>query len=136
MAVPVNIAKRVVPPLIADGEFDYPWLGVSIAGLDAGYIEELGLPADTRGALIVTVVEDSPADRAGLRASESTAVIGGIELPAGGDIITSIENHAISGPNELIAHLTYHNRPGDTITLTVLRDGQPEKIEVTLGKRP
>lgn len=136
MAVPVNIAKRVIPPLIADGEFDYPWLGVSIASVGPAYAEELKLPEGTRGALIITVVEGSPADRAGLRGSESAVVVNGMEYQAGGDVIIAIGSHEVAGSNDLIAHLTYHNSPGDIVTFTVLRDGQREEIEVTLGQRP
>ena len=136
MAVPVNIAKRVVPPLIEDGEFDYPWLGVSISTVSSAYIEELDLPAGTTGALIVTVVDGSPADRAGLLGSDSSLELDGVEYRAGGDIIVAINTHLVSSSGDLIAHLLYHNRPRDEVTLTVLRDGQREEIEVTLGQRP
>ena len=136
MAVPIDIAKRVIPPLISEGEFDYPWLGVSIAAVEMVYAEEVGLPTDTRGALVISVVADSPADKAGLRGSETTVEIDGIQFRAGGDIIVSIGKHKISSPSDLISHLTYHNRPGDSITLSILRDGHPEDIEVTLGRRP
>ena len=136
MAVPINIAKRVVPPLIADGEFDYPWLGVSIASVTDLYVEKMELPERTRGALIIATMDGSPADRAGLRDSDSTIEIDGAPYPAGGDIIIAIGPHDVSNSNELISHLTYHNSPGDTVTLTVLRDGQREEIEVTLGQRP
>ena len=83
MAVPVNIAKRVVPPLIEEGEFNYPWLGVRIVTVDAVYAEALELPEGARGAMIVAIVEDSPADKAGLRASESTVEIDGVEFLCG-----------------------------------------------------
>ena len=136
MAVPVNIAKRVVPPLIEDGEFDYPWLGVSISTVSSRYLEELGHPVGTTGALIVTVVEGSPADRAGLLGSDSFLEVDGVEYQAGGDIVVAINTHQVSGSSDLIAHLLYHNRPRDEVTLTVLRDGQREEIEVTLGQRP
>ena len=136
MAVPVNIAKRVVPPLIEDGEFNYPWLGVRIVTVDAAYAEAMELPEGSRGALIVSVVEDSPADKAGLRESESAIEVDGVEFPAGGDVITAIGLHEVTMSSELIAHLTYHNSPGDTVTFTVLRDGEQKEIEVTLGKRP
>ena len=56
--------------------------------------------------------------------------------PAGGDIIVAINRHEVTNSSELIAHLLYHNRPRDRVTLTVLRDGQREDIEVTLGQRP
>ncbi len=136
MAVPVNIAKRVVPPLIENGEFNYPWLGVRIATVDSAYAEELGLPEGSTGVLIIDIVNDSPADKAGMRASESTAEIDGVEFPAGGDIITAIGAHRVAVASELIAHLTYHNSPDDDVTFTVLRDGEETEVEVTLGKRP
>ena len=81
--MPVNIAKRVIPPLIEDGEFDYPWLGVSIWPVGAAYAEALGLPESTRGALVVSVVEDSPADQAGLLGSDSTVEVAGLDYHAG-----------------------------------------------------
>ena len=136
MAVPVNIAKRVVPPLIENGEFNYPWLGVRIVTVDSAYAEELGLPEGSTGVLILDIVHDSPAHRAELRASESTVEIDGVEFPAGGDIITAIGAHRVGVASELIAHLTYHNSPGDDVTLTVLRDGEETEVVVTLGKRP
>ena len=136
MAVPVNIAKRVVPPLIEDGEFDYPWLGVSISTVSSSYVEELDLPAGTKGALIVTVVEGSPADNAGLRGSDYFLELDGMEYQAGGDIIVAINTNQVTSSSDLIANLVYHNHPRDKVTLTVLRDGQREEIEVTLGQRP
>ena len=136
MAVPVNIAKRVVPPLIENGEFNYPWLGVRIATVDSAYAEELGLPEGSTGVLIIDIVNDSPAHRAELRAFEPTVEIDGVEFPAGGDIITAICAHRVAVASELIAHLTYHNSPGDDVTFTVLRDGEETEVVVTLGKRP
>ena len=136
MAVPVNIARKVVPPLIEDGEFNYPWLGVSIATVSSLYAEELDLPDQTNGALVISVVDDGPADRAGLRGSDATVDLGGVEYPSGGDIIVAIGPHKIPSSNELIAHLTYHNSPGDAVTLSILRNGQSLDVEVTLGQRP
>ena len=136
MAVPVNIAKRVVPPLIEDGVFDYPWLGVSISTVTSDYVEELELPDGTMGALVITVVDDGPADRAGLRESTDTVDLAGIEYPAGGDVILAVNDHPTPGSSALIAHLLYDYSPQETVTITVLRDGQQKEIRVTLGRRP
>ena len=136
MAVPVNIAKRVVAPLIEDGEFNYPWLGVSIATATSNYIMELDLPEGTAGAIVISVVDGSPAERAGLRGSDSSLELNGVPYPVGGDIILAINSHEVSDSSGLIAHLLYHNSPRDEVILTVLRDGQQEEIEVTLGQRP
>ena len=72
MAVPVNIARRVVPSLIDNGEFNYPWLGVSIRTVSTTYGDEIDLPEGSRGAVVASTVSGSPADKAGLRGSEST----------------------------------------------------------------
>ena len=136
LAVPVNIARRAVPALIADGEFNYSWLGVTINTVNPAYAEALDLPSATRGAMIVSIIEDSPADDAGLSASDSTREVDGIEYHAGGDLIIAIDGREIIGADELIAHLTYMTAPGDEVTFTVLRDGRQEEIEVTLGERP
>ena len=137
MAVPVNIARRVIPSLIADGEFKYSWLGVRISTVDAAYARLAGLPPAARGVLISEVVPGSPAAQAGLRPSDSTiAAPDGQDYPAGGDIITAVNNHEIAGTKELIAYLTYSTSPGDTVTFTILRNGQPEQIQATLAQRP
>ena len=136
MAVPVNIVRRVMPSLIDNGEFNYPWLGVSIATVSTTYADEMDLPEGTRGALVVSTVGGSPADKAGLRGSESTVEINGVDYPSGGDIIVAIGGNVVAGSSELIAHLTYNYSPGDAVTLAVIRGGQAEVIEVTLGQRP
>ncbi len=136
MAVPINIARRVVPSLIDNGEFNYPWLGVSVTTVSTAYSDEMDLPEGARGALVVFTVDGSPADKAGLRASESTVEINGVDYPSGGDIIVAIGGYYVAGSNELIAHLTYNYSPGDAAIFAVLRDGQTAEIEVTLGRRP
>ena len=86
--------------------------------------------------MIVTTVDHGPADMAGLRSSDSTITINGVDYPSGGDIIVAIGDYGVLGSGELIAHLTYSYSPGDRVTFTILRDGKREEIEVTLGQRP
>ena len=136
MAVPVNLAARIVPHLIEDGEFIYPWLGVSISTVTASYALELGLAESVRGALISVVVEGGPADRAGLHGADTVVSVNGVDYPAGGDIVIAIDSLEVNSTNDLIAHLTYDYSPGDSAVLAVLRDGEREEIEVTLGRRP
>ena len=136
MAVPVNLAARIVPHLIDDGEFRYPWLGVSISTVTASYAAGLELPEGTRGALINAVADGSPAESAGLRGSDSTISVNGVDYAAGGDIVLAIDSRGVDSSNDLIAHLTYHYTPGDSAIFTVLRDGERQEIEVALGQRP
>ena len=137
LAVPVNLVRRVAPALIQDGKYEYSWLGISGSGLSRRMAGILDLPEDTRGALVLLVVDDSPADKAGLRGSESTRTVDGAEYPAGGDVITAIDGNRVTDMTDLIAYLTNETVPGDKVELTVIRsDGKEVQLEVTLGARP
>jgi S1-C subfamily serine protease len=85
---------------------------------------------------VLEVVGDSPADAAGLQGSSEPVTIDGNDLFIGGDVITAIEGDPIEGMDDLIVYLVKETRPGDTVTMTVLRDGEERSIEVTLGERP
>lgn len=133
-AIAVNIAKRVVPSLIREGFFDYPYLGISsINDISLLQQEALQLPQSS-GAYISTVSPDSPAEAAGLRGgSEPTDVF---NLYAGGDLITAIDGRPIQNFSDLLSYLIQQKSPGDVIILTVLRDNEEIEVELTLGKRP
>ncbi len=129
-----NIVRRVVPELIANGKYDYPYLGItSRSNLTLGMIEELGLPRQT-GAYITAVTPGSPADKAGLRGGSRPTSFAG--LPAGGDLIIGIDGQPVMTFDDMLSYLIKNKRPGDTVTLTILRDGQEMEVELTLGKRP
>jgi S1-C subfamily serine protease len=132
-SVSINLVKRVVPGLIRDGKYEYPYLGLSSSELGLAQIEALGLNTYT-GAYVTSVVPDGPADQAGIRAGETTTSISG--LNAGGDLITAMDGQPIASFDELLSFLVTNKSPGDTVVLTVLRDGQPVDITVTLGTRP
>ncbi len=129
-----NIVRRVVPELIANGKYDYPYLGItSRSNLTLRMIEELGLPRQT-GAYITAVTPGSPADRAGLRGgSRPTSITG---LPAGGDLIVAIDGKPVLTFDDLLGYLIKNKKPGDTVVLTIVRDGQEREVNLTLGKRP
>jgi 2-alkenal reductase len=133
-AVPVNIVKRVVPALIEQGFYDYPYLGVS-SHPEVSLIEQeaLGL-AQSSGAYVVEVVQGGPADQAGLRGADRNSSIPG--LPAGGDMIISVDGRPIQVFGELLTYLMENKSPGDTITLNILRGSEQKEVIITLGKRP
>ncbi|MEM7033002.1 MAG: trypsin-like peptidase domain-containing protein [Chloroflexota bacterium] len=135
-AVPIDIAKRVVPSLITDQDYDYAWLGISGNTLAEEVAELMNLPADTSGALIIGLAQDGPAEDAGLLGSEELEMVEGIRYSYGGDIITAIDGNPIEGINDLIRYLVDETRPGDEIIVDVIRDGETIEIEVTLGSRP
>ena len=133
-AVSVNVVKRVVPVLIAEGRYDYPYLGISsMDDLSLTVIEELGLKSFT-GAYVTSVAAGGPADQAGIRAGDrETGILG---LKAGGDLIIAIDGRSIRSFNELLAYLISNKSPGDSVVLTVLRGDDQLDITLKLDKRP
>ena len=135
-AIPINTAKRIVPELIADGEYRHPYMGINGASLNDKLAQANGLSTDTRGTLIVGVVEGGPAHEAGLVASLETTRLDGLDYPVGGDVITGLDGTPVDGLNDLITYLSENNRPGDKLTVELLRAGEPKTVEVTLQTRP
>lgn len=136
-AIPINIAKQIVPTLIKGDTFEYAWLGITGATLTSEVADFMKLPADTRGALVINVAQGSPADEAGLQGSDKTLKVAGAEYQLGGDVITAINDHPVEDMDDLIAYLVEETRPGDRVTLQVIRaDGTRESVEVELGVRP
>jgi len=133
-SVSINLVKRIVPVLIRDGKYTYPYLGISSnSDLGLSEIEALGLNTYT-GAYVVSVVPGGPADQAGIKAGDTPTSIQ--NLNAGGDLITAFDGKPVSTFDELLSYLLTNKSPGDTVVLTVLRDGQSMDITVTLGERP
>jgi len=133
-SISINLVKRIVPYLIRDGRYEYPYLGISsTSNLGLAEIEALGLNTYT-GAYVLSVTPGGPADQAGIRGGSQSTNVEGLE--AGGDIITAIDGTPVDTFDELLSYLTTNKSPGDTVVLTVVREGQPTDITVTLGKRP
>ena len=135
-AVPVNVVRQVVPVLIAEGRYAYAWLGVVGQDLSREAAEAMELAPDQRGALVIEVTEGGPAENAGLHGAGETIRIDGAEARIGGDVIIAIEDHAVTGMDDLIVYLVKETRPGQDVTLRVLREGREQQIDVTLGERP
>jgi len=136
-AIPINIAKRVAPVLIKGETYEYAWLGITGATLTDQVADFMQLPPDTKGALVVEVAHDSPADEAGLKGSDKTLTVAGQEYQLGGDVIVSINGQPVEKMDDLITYLVEETRPGDRITLDVIHpDGEQETIEVELSARP
>jgi S1-C subfamily serine protease len=139
-AVPSSTLRRVVPELIETGRVVYPWVGItsppSEAGLGvAALAETLNLPV-TAGVMIEGVTPDSPAAKAGLRGGSTAKTIRGIDVCVGGDIIVAVNGQYISDMDELLTYLVATARPGDTINLLVIREGETLEVPVELEPRP
>jgi len=133
-AVPINTVKRIIPALIKDGHYTYPWLGISAADdLDLETQRTLGL-AQATGVYVTNVTQGSPADKAGIRAGTRDVGLG--NLRAGGDLIIGIDGREVRDFADLISYLVGETEVGQTVTLKIIRDGQTLEIPVTLGARP
>ena len=138
-AIPVSIVERVVPALIADGEYQHAYIGVSGRTFSPLCAEELGLPKDVRGALIIEVLRRTPAAKAGLQGATRRIDTQFPQLcpeGTGGDLVTAIDGQPVTKFDDVLTYLENFTQPGDEITLTVLRDGEMKQIELTLAPRP
>jgi 2-alkenal reductase len=131
----VDTVKRVVPELITQGRFRHPWLGISGGTITQEMIEAANLPVET-GVLIATVEPDSPAEKAGLRGGDQQLIISGVPMLTGGDIVIAIDNVEVKQFDDVVNYLASYTSVGDTVTLTVVRDGNEVEISVTLEVRP
>jgi len=139
-AVSVNTVRQVVPQLIATGHYPHPWLGISILPINtetAKVLRQAGanVPVE-EGLLVLNVVAGSPAQQAGIRGGNRVVRIGGSNIPLGGDIITALNGQSIATYRELNVYLETRTRVGDTVEVSIIRDGQPMTISVVLAERP
>jgi len=133
-SISINLVKKIVPGLIKEGTYEYPYLGItSSSELSLNEIEALGLNQFT-GAYVIETAPGGPADAAGIVAGNKPSRIQGLQ--AGGDLIVAFDGKPIFTFDQLLSYLITTKSPGDTVVLTVLRDGQTMDISVTLGKRP
>jgi S1-C subfamily serine protease len=134
-AIAANTVRQVVPYLISDGRFVYPYLGLSSGGdeLTLAAQDALGLPQAT-GAYVGSVVPGGPSDQAGLRGDSAPDTA--TQFAGDGDLIVGVDGQPVRQFSDLMSYLVNHTRPGQTITLSVLRDGAPLDLSVTLGERP
>ena len=134
-AIPSNIVARVVPVLIADGRFQWPWLGVQGGDLTLRLAEANDLPLNTRGAYISGVTRGGPAEAAGIRGTSGETQLDNLPLPTGGDVVIALNGEPVRDMDDLILLISQQS-PGDRVTLTILRSGAQIEVEATLAPRP
>jgi len=135
-AVPASIVKRVVPALIENGHYAHPWIGITGTTLSPDLAAAMDLPENQRGALVLAVAPDSPAEKAGLRPGKKEIEIRQRKVNVGGDVIIRIDEQPVRRFDDLLIYLARYTKPGQRVTLVVLRENKEKTLTVTLGERP
>ncbi len=134
-AIPVSIVARVVPKLIENGAFEWGWIGVRGGSVFPALVEAMQLP-NNKGAYIAEVIPGGAADEAGLRGANQEANIDGRLVDIGGDVIIAIDGVPVNTFEDLLIYIALKTSPGQTVTLTIWRNGKTMDVPVTLQLRP
>ncbi len=128
-SIPVIAVHRIVPDLIEQGRHIYSYMGLSFASeLSLSDQTTFGL-SQSQGAYILSLASGSPADLAGLRAADPNT-------GRGGDLVIAVDGQPVRNFDELNSYLVFYSAPGQTIEMTVLRNGEELTVSLTLGERP
>lgn len=130
-AVPSNTIKRLVPALIEKGHYDHPWLGVSGTSLTPDISQRIGLAKNYHGVFVTTVVDDGPAQKAGLQ----EAVYNANRELKGGDVIVALDGNPVRDIDDLIIYLAENKVVGDHVVLQVNRAGELIELTAELAAR-
>lgn len=130
-SIPVNAVHSIVPSLIETGVYHYSYMGITMLSrpFTLRELEQLQLPPN--GVWVTGVTPGSPAEQAGLIGHNLDA-----RFTADGDYIVAIDGRAISNSDELLSYLVFETQVGDTVDLTVIRQGEELILPLILGQRP
>jgi S1-C subfamily serine protease len=134
-AIPINAAKRSFRQLLRNGRVAYAYVGINAEDLTPTTARRFGYTVD-RGAVIATVVPESPGAKAGLRGGSDQRQLNGVEFRVGGDVVVRIESQAIGSADDLVRMVSERLVPGQVARFTVIRDGRRLVVPVRLGERP
>ena len=136
-SIPSDTLRIIVPALIANGTYLHPWLGVAGTDITPEIALALGLE-EARGLLVVDITPGSPADKYGIRGGDMpvTNITGFEELRLGGDIIMNVDDQRVNKTDDLLSYIETNKQVGDTVTMTILRDGKLIETDLVLGSRP
>jgi S1-C subfamily serine protease len=134
-AVPSDTIAREIDSLITTGTYAQVYIGIQGVDVTPSIRTVMNLPEGTYGTLLTAVTRGSPADKAGLRGGTSYKVIDGSYTPIGGDVITAADGQKMTSLYDLILYMQRNKRPGDLMSLTVIRGGSTITVNVTLGTR-
>lgn len=134
-AIPSNTISKVVPSLITKGSFSHPWIGLSGTNMTPEIANAIGLK-ESRGFLVVNTVSGSPAEKGGLHGGNKVVTINGMQIALGGDVIEKIDDKVVRKIDDILAYIESMKSVGENVSLTVLRDGKIQKLNLSLAPRP
>ena len=134
-AVPSNTITSEIPSIISTGKYEQVYIGIQGTDVTPSIITAMSLPAGTHGVLLTIVAKPSPAYSAGLRGGSRGQVIDGVLIPLGGDVVTKADGQDMKGIYDLILYMQRNKRPGDKISLTIIKGSTEMVVTVTLGMR-
>jgi serine protease Do len=134
-AIPSDVIKKVVPELISTGTYRHPFIGIAGVDMSPEIADEMGLNG-SRGFLVTEVTSGSPAERSGIRGGGALTDINGRQIELGGDVIVAVDNVSVRKIEDLLSYLQSDRSIGETVMLTVIRDGKNQEIGMTLAARP
>jgi S1-C subfamily serine protease len=133
VATPSNALLRIVPRLIADGNYSHPYIGLVGTTLTSDLAQAINnLPRDFKGVLVSSIVMGGPADKAGVEAS----TVDKYDNRHWGDIITAIDGHPVIRNEDLISYIEQHKSAGEMVSLSIYRNGHVIGLDATLSTRP
>lgn len=118
------------------GQLIPAWLGLTGIDLTPEIADSIGLKNGTRGFLVTQVAVGGPADKAGVRGGYIIDNVNGREATLGGDVIVRIDNRTVSTLNDIQTYIGTEKRPGDSVSLSILRSGQPQQVNMILKNLP
>jgi S1-C subfamily serine protease len=133
-AIPIDTVRAELNQLITSGQVEHAFLGISGGTITPDLARALNLPVK-QGVIVQSVVKNGPAEKAGIEGGNTTATIEGSEVSLGGDIITEANGKKISGMEEIV-EIVNKAEAGDELELTILHNGSPKTVKVTLADRP
>jgi S1-C subfamily serine protease len=131
-AVPSATVRTIIGQILTSGKVEHAYLGVGIQTIPKSIARELN---EAAGAALTDVRPNTPADRASLKPATSQRTVEGVQYATGGDVVTAIDGAPVSTDDGLRRAIDEH-KPGDTVTLTVVRGGKERTVKVELVARP
>jgi 2-alkenal reductase len=133
-AIPVSVLQRTLPELISTGKVEWSYLGVRGGSLSPTAVKAMNLPVD-QGAYISSVADGGAASQAGMQGSTGSQTVDGREVEVGGDVVIAIDGQPVHNFDDMFIYIALNTRPGQEVTLTIVRDGKTLDVQATLGSR-